>query len=106
METNKAFIVSLDNEANIIDINDVALQMSGYSKDELIGKNYFDIFIDDADKKVIKEIFFNVLSGSNNYWKYQNNILIKDGSKKFLYWSNALIRDEKKDVSTIHAFGV
>lgn len=106
LEPKNAFVVSLDSEANIIDINDIALGISGYSRDELIGRNYFDFFIDNADKEVISKVFNSVLSGNNNYWKYQNNIVLKDGSKRFLKWSNALIKDEENDISTIHAFGV
>ena len=106
LEPTKAFVVSLDCDANIIDINDIALNLSGYSKKQLIGKNYFDIFITPEDKDEIVKVFSNVLSGHNNYWKHKNNIILKDGTLHCLNWSNALVTDKDENVKTIHAFGI
>lgn len=105
-EPQEAFVVSLDREAKIIDINDVALELSGYKREDLIGSSWFDLFISNADKESLNKVFLDVLSGKNNYWKHQNNIILKDGSSKLLHWSNALIKDKENNISTIHAFGV
>ena len=105
VDSSSAFFVSLDKNGNIISINETALALSGYDQEELIGKHFFDIFIPNEDKEIIYRAFLDVLSGEDNYWRYDNNILLKDGSKQMMKWSNALVKDKDSQLSFVHAFG-
>jgi len=107
-DSHSAFYVSLNPQGNIIEVNNTALEMSGYLQDELLHQNFFDIFIDEADKKTLNKVFQNILEGNNNFWHYQNNIILKDASKLMLQWSNALVHELDSDTAfkCIHAFGL
>jgi len=45
MKDVDVFAVTLDQGAIIVEFNDFASKLTGYSPDEVIGKNWFEIFI-------------------------------------------------------------
>ena len=90
-------IVMLDEEANIVEFNKFAEKLSGYRKEEVLYKNWFDIFIDCEDKSKIKRVFKDVINGENFHWGYENEIVCKDGSKKTLSWHNSIIFNDDNE---------
>ena len=64
MSTPKVFAVSLDSGAIIIDFNEVASEISGYSRDEVIGRNWFEIFIPEENIVTILEVFTTIFNES------------------------------------------
>ncbi|ABE51779.1 response regulator [Methanococcoides burtonii] len=47
-------IVIIDNEHNIVNINKKGGEILGYSKEELIGKNYYDNFVPVEERETLK----------------------------------------------------
>ncbi|MBN2079349.1 MAG: PAS domain S-box protein [Spirochaetes bacterium] len=72
-------IAQIDMEGTILFMNDYALAISGYAKDELVGKNIL-LFVDPGDRQRILESISLVIRGesrlSNEY-----RFVMKDGRK-------------------------
>jgi len=84
-------MVILDEEGTIVDL-DTTIERIGYRRDEVIGKNWFDIFIDQADRAKIYRVFRTILEREDhNYTTYKNDILCKDGSHLFIDFYNRLV---------------
>ena len=99
------FEVSLDSGAIIIDFNDKASEISGYKREEVIGKNWFEIFIPNEDMVEILEVFSNLFYGKNLHWEYTNDIVCKDGKIKTIKWNNKIILDKNKNHRLIYSLG-
>ena len=101
----EVFAVSLDSGAIIIDFNNIASQISGYSPKEVIGKNWFEIFIQNDDMVEVLEVFSDLFYGKNLHWEFTNDIVCKNGQIKTIKWSNSIIRDEKQRHKLIYSLG-
>lgn len=88
----KDFSCLLDSGAIIIEFNDRSF-ITGYHSDEIVGENWFDIFIPDADMVEILEVFSGVFNGKRPHWFYDNTIVYKDGTKKMIHFNNNIIKD-------------
>lgn len=88
----EVILLALNLEGEIIDINEKGCEVLEYSVDELIGKNWFNVSIE--DKSEIKEVFDGVLDETQKYGTHDNHVITKTGKKKLIHWQNTVIKDE------------
>lgn len=98
IENANAIVLVLDKDANIDTFNSFAEELTGWKKEEVIGKNWFDLFIPDMDKGSINKIFTDVITDVDDHPGNLNPILTKDQKLKFIKWGNTKIRDIEGDV--------
>ncbi|MHC5060517.1 MAG: PAS domain S-box protein [Planctomycetota bacterium] len=85
--------VMLEKDGTIIYVNDFLLKITGYEREEIIGRNWFDIFIVPEDREQIRNVHDNVLADNLEIvGHYENYILTKSGQKRLISWSNTLFR--------------
>ena len=87
------FSALLDSAATIVTFNDKT-KMTGYSSAELIGKNWFEVFIPDSNIVEILEVFSNIFISNNPNWSYENELVCKDGTKQIFRFENSLLKDK------------
>jgi len=75
-----------DLRGKITDVSEALCNISGYTKDELIGKNHSLLRHPDVDKKVYENLWKTVLAG--DVWEGEMKNLKKDGG---FYWVKARI---------------
>ncbi len=92
-------IVALDVNANVTLVNHAGCAMLGYSQDELIGQNWFEMVIEAESVPTLKHVFLQIVLGHQPYPEsYENEVICKDGSKRLLSWRNALLTDDSGHV--------
>jgi PAS domain S-box-containing protein len=106
LETANSFIVVLDIDANIRLFNSYAEKMSGFSKQEVIGKNWFETFIPKSDRKTILQVFSKVLDEMPDYSSYQNKIQCRDHSQKLIKWGNTILKNAEGKRIGVLSIGV
>ena len=90
----------LDANANIIFANDFLLEITGWKREEVIGKNWFDYFIPNELISEIPKIFNQTIEQGAFPLHHINEIVRKDGKRLAIKWSNTThLNDEKKPVS-------
>jgi PAS domain S-box-containing protein len=96
------FIV-IGNDMRIKLINPKGCEVLGYSENELIGKNWFEIAIPDSDRDYIKSVFNRIVSGELEGLEYvEADILNRNGERRTIAWRNSYIKnDEGEIVSTV-----
>lgn len=83
--------VILNEQGTIVDFHCDLLDTE-YSRDELLGKNWFDIFIDAQDKEKVVVIFRRLLLAEEGEWATcENDISCKNSDHKFMIFHNQLI---------------
>jgi PAS domain S-box-containing protein len=99
-------IIRLKNDGTVTFISDCALNFLGYHQDEVIGRNANILLpleqpIDLKFSTVIRNIVFNPKRLKNN----EIESVCRDGSKKWMAWSNKFMLDDNGQVVEIIAAG-
>ncbi|MCP3900906.1 MAG: PAS domain S-box protein, partial [Desulfobacteraceae bacterium] len=105
LETANTIILVLDISANIIVFNKYAEKLTGYTKEDVIGKNWFDLFIPFRHKDDLPKVFAEVLKSMPDVSKYKNSIVLKSGMERLISWSNNIIRDISGNIDGILSIG-
>lgn len=106
IDTAGSIVLVLDKNANIILFNKYAEKITGYSKKEVIGKNWFELFIPGNEAYTIKNVFEDVLKNLPDYSNYENKILTKDGRELLINWSNTIVKNEKGEPTGTLSIGI
>jgi len=95
LESLNMVALRLDPEGTIIDINSSGAKLFGWSKDQLIGKNWFDTCIPLELRANLKE---NYLLVSDNIERphedYLGQVLCSNGKVMSVLWKGIILRDE------------
>ena len=106
VKTANSFIILLDENANIVLFNDYAERLTGYKRHEVIDKNWFDLFIPKNGENNIPEVFTSVIKEMPRFSSYENEILLKNGSKRLIAWSNSVIKSIQRNIYGILSVGI
>ena len=96
----KELFVVLDNLANIVEFRDPS-NITGYRENEIINKNWFDVFIHYVDKQEIMTVFTGLLTNEAPHWTYDNRIICKNGEEKLLHFNNHKIPSPSNELTFI-----
>jgi len=94
LDVASVIMLALDNEGNVTLINPKGCSVLGISKEEAIGKNWFDTFVDKDQAEEAKVLFGAILTEESPMVEYfENQVRTKNGEKRIIAWHNALIKD-------------
>jgi len=95
-----AFIfVVIDAKQNVTLINKKGCEIFGYDEAEIIGKNWFDNFVSEKERQLVKASFVLLISGDIEPMEYfENSILTKSGTERIIAWHNTVLKDEKGNI--------
>lgn len=89
-------IVAINDKGIVSLINKKGCEVLGYTEEEIVGKNWFDLGVPERDRKDRKEAFKKVMAGEiEEVEDYENSIVTKSGEERIIAWHNTTIRDEK-----------
>ncbi|MES1981764.1 MAG: PAS domain S-box protein [Pseudomonadota bacterium] len=87
----------LDREARITYCNDYFLQLTGWRREEVIGQDWFELFILHG-RDDVKDAFFALLADQPSGWHHENDILVRSGELRLIKWNNSLLRSAEGEV--------
>jgi PAS domain S-box-containing protein len=96
----------LDTKGNITFCNDYLLGLTGWSRDELLERNWFDAFLPDAIKNKMTAIFREGVVNGDLPDHYEHKILTRAGDECLIVWDNTLLRDAQGGVSGVASLGI
>jgi PAS domain S-box-containing protein len=100
LENIRLIGLMLDTNANIIFANDFLLELTGWKREEIIGKNWFEVFIPAELISEITRIFDQTIKQGEFPLHHINDIVTKNGKRLAIKWSNTThLNDEKKPIS-------
>ncbi len=82
----------LDTEARITYCNDHLLRLTGWQREDVIGRNWFERFIPADVTPDVTEVFASLLADMPAGWHHENEILTRDGARRMIRWNNILLR--------------
>jgi PAS domain S-box-containing protein len=89
-------IVALDNQGRVTMVNKKATEvLEVTSEEEIVGKDWFEIFIPENVRVKVKDVFSKIILGQTEAVEFfENEILTARGNVKIIAWHNALIKDQ------------
>ncbi|MEW6208677.1 MAG: PAS domain S-box protein [Acidobacteriota bacterium] len=91
LENVQLIALLLDREGRVTFCNDYLLNLTGYSREEMLGCDWFEVFIPDDEKRV-KEEFIRGIRAGEIAAHYENSILTRSGELRFITWNNTILR--------------
>ena len=103
MDAIETLIIILDTSARVVLFNRRCQETTGYSFDEAKGMYLWDL-LQPAELEEVKSVFERLSAGQfpnkhENYW------VTKDGSHRFIRWSNTAVLDASGSVKYIIGTG-
>jgi PAS domain S-box-containing protein len=104
LEEIELIALILDTQANIIFANDFLLNLTGWQKEEVIGKNWFALFIPHERKGEIERVFHEVITRGAPA-RYENDIVTREGERHTITFNNVLFRNRQGNVVGVASIG-
>jgi PAS domain S-box-containing protein len=97
LDNVRLIVVNLNCNAEIEYVNPFLLNVTGYTLDEVIGKDWFSIFLPQIDRISIRRDFSDLLANEFHLY-YQNTIVTKGGEERIISWNNTLLRNQDEEI--------
>ncbi len=99
-------IVVLDLNGCFFRFNHAAEELTGYDRAEVLGKPVWDYVIPEDQREGVKSVFENLRKGNVDIaGHYENDWLLRDGTRRTLSWRNSVLRNNKGEITHIVALG-
>jgi PAS domain S-box-containing protein len=105
LDTLSALVCIIDREGRIIRFNRVCETMSGFTIDEVKRRPFWELLIPPEEIDGVREVVrFLVEEKKPNQW--ENRWIAKDGSERWIHWSNTVLCDERGELEFIIGTGI
>ncbi len=106
LETVDMYAVFLDDKGLITFVNDCLLHQTGWTHEEVIGRNWFEVFYRPTDAgKAGKEYLDNLSTGTLSPHG-ERSILTRDGGERKVTWNNTFLRTFAGKVNGMACLGL
>ncbi|MBI4294246.1 MAG: PAS domain S-box protein [Betaproteobacteria bacterium] len=95
----------LDAQGNITFCNQALLDLTGWKKEEVIGKNWFPIFRPPEQSQHQLQKFLMRIAAGTIPLHYEGDVVSRDGARFVIYWSHTLMRDLEGRVVGVASIG-
>ncbi|WGI18062.1 PAS domain S-box protein [Methanonatronarchaeum sp. AMET-Sl] len=103
-ETAQVIMVVIDLEGEVVQANQKACEVLGYSKKELIGLNWIENFIPQYLQEIAREKHLSFLKTGEKDFNIKSPIITRDGEERVISWRNSTIEDEEgKAIASLNA---
>jgi PAS domain S-box-containing protein len=87
----------LDRDARITYCNDYLLRLSGWTREDVIGRSWFDLFLPPGEGNMGEE-FLSLLRDLPAARHHENEILTRAGGRRMIRWNNSVLRSATGEV--------
>ncbi len=95
LDVSEAMIVGLNRDGNVETINKKTADYMGYTEQEIVGKNWFSLAIEESDRDEVFNVFKSLMNEQiENFEYFENKIITKRGDSLYISWHNVLQTDQ------------
>jgi len=106
INTAEAAIVVLDTEGRVKLFNRFCEELSLYKKEEVLGKDAFDIFFTSGSREHHRQNLSDMLGNGVTQWRTETTIVDKNGEHHFISWQNSFIKNPEGKIEGILSIGI
>jgi PAS domain S-box-containing protein len=105
LDTAGAIIMVYDGQGKTIRANRACEKITGYSSDEIEGRDFWELFLIPEEIESVKAMFRDLQAGKFPI-NHENHWVMRDGSRRLLSWSNTVLLDADSSVKYIISIGI
>jgi PAS domain S-box-containing protein len=104
LENMQVIAVTLDVTGRVTFCNEYLLNLTGTTREEVIGCDWFDRFVP-AERADVKELFLTGITSGQIAPFYENEIRTKSDTIRFVAWTNTVLRDATGNITGTNSIG-
>lgn len=85
--------IGLDVTGKISFCNDHLLQLTGREGEQVVGRDWFDLFIPPENLRAVRSMFTETIRGGTFPFHHENPIVTRSGDRLQIAWSNTVLKD-------------
>ena len=82
----------LDRDGRITYCNNYLLRLTGWTHEEVSGRNWLELFVPPETLEEMKGVFASLLADFPEAWHHENEILTRSRERRLIRWNNTLLR--------------
>ncbi len=106
LENANLIAVQLDEAGNITFANKHLAALTGYTLEEITGRNWMDLFIPAELREEIREVHAENIRSPQIVQQYENEILARTGERRLIVWTNSHMRGASGAVIGVTSLGL
>ena len=92
-------LLALDKEGKVVLANPKACSVLGREEGEILDKNWFDSFIPEHERREVRRVFQQLMSGTVEPVEYvENQVLALGGNVRWVAWHNTLVKSRDGEI--------
>jgi PAS domain S-box-containing protein len=88
----------LDKQGRITYCNDYLLRLTGWQREEVLDKDWFQLFLPPDKGEQLQVVFAALLNDQPAAWHHENEIVTRSGQRRLIRWSNSVLRSPAGDI--------
>ena len=104
-ETVHLVAIVLDRQGLVTYCNNFLLELTGWERGEVLGRNWFDMFLPAGEREQTHEIFTKVMLTSTVPSYHEYGIVGKSGERRLIAWYNTVLFDARGAIVGIASLG-
>jgi two-component system, cell cycle sensor histidine kinase and response regulator CckA len=104
LENVEMVSITLDTMARVTFCNNYFLRLTGWTREEVLGGDWFKLFIPEADTELRKR-FVDTIEAGKTPAHYQNSIKTKAGELRMIAWNSTILRNGVGKILGIASLG-
>ncbi|HEX8948221.1 MAG TPA: ATP-binding protein, partial [Dissulfurispiraceae bacterium] len=106
LEDINLIAVMLDQDGNITFCNDCLLQLTGWTRTEVLNGSWFRLFLPEDVRETVRSVFVSGISGGSLPLRYENEITTRGGKRKLIVWNNSPLRNPEGKITGVASIGI
>jgi len=95
-------LIVIKSDQVVEQINKKGCEIIGSSKEEIVGKNWFDSFVPSRTRETLKNSFNRLMSGKIKPEEHRENIILNSkGEERIIAWFQAILRKENGKIIAV-----
>ncbi len=95
----------IEKDETVSFCNDYLLKVTGWSREEVLGQNFFSVFVPPTDREARRKEFSRALANGGFFEITDRSLLGKDGNSRFIQFSSVVLNTQKGAIAAITRIG-
>ncbi len=106
LEHVQIIAVTLDPGGCVSFCNDFFLRLTGWRREEVVGRDWFATCLPESDRERTREVFRRAIRSGAIDPRFENEILARSGERRLISWNNSVVWDARGALVAVAGLGV